>query len=806
MFLGTLAIANAANRTAFQAKLAAEQMISNKIGAPVLLNEVSLKGSAACLPISQNAIGNLLSDSFAPFYLFGSEDNHAFVLVSGSDLLPAVIGYSIEGNLSSDMEEWPQNLVSWLDYVSSVEATFENDPSLLAEGCFYSARQTPQVNPLLTSKWGQSWPYNEKCPEKDGTRSVTGCMATSISQVLNYHHYPTQPKGAYTYYDLKKIKRTINFDEISFDYDLMLDSYTKSNSTEEQQDEVAELMYAVGHSVSMSYDPSGSSAMAIMAPRAFVKNLGCTKAAYLMREYYSLDEWNDILQSELSASRPIVMNGQSSSGGHSFVVDGIDGNGMYHVDWGWNGSANGYFDVSILNPEERGTGTSASEDGFSSDQSIFIGVCDPNDNPTYHTQVTSVSNSIAIDKTSTTKGGSVRFSTKALNQGASSVTGSLGVVLFTENGDLVERSMSSNNITLGATLYETHSDGNVYYASYDEKNVSYTYTIPTDLADGTYRAYICLQPEGSEEYDIIRCRHTQYSYREFSVDGDEVTFTSPKFSPRLSVLDWDYNEGSEAKTGNATLCVSIRNDGDESLSGTYILELTSPMGDTQEASPTTFTLAPSMTGTAKFAVRYSREGEWQAHLKVKNTCVSNTAYDLETVTFEVGYDPTTGSDFAVSKKLWAEGTVYNVGTSTFKAVLSNAGSAYDGVMAVRLYNSKTAAADKNLLASIESPIQFAENATDTVTISGDFNLANMKSASATVYARLFYLCGEEMLQISTSAVAVTVVKRDESAIELIYNENADDDSVYDMSGKQVTSDKTLLHGLFIVNGIPQYLR
>jgi hypothetical protein len=92
---------------------------------------------------------------------------------------------------------------------------------------------------------------------------------------------------------------------------------------------------------------------------------------------YSVSGWDELLYYELEEGRPLVFAGQSTGGGHAFVVDGYevrDGNGYFHVNWGWGGSCNGYYKISLLNPDESGTGGSTTSDGYSFQQQAIIGL------------------------------------------------------------------------------------------------------------------------------------------------------------------------------------------------------------------------------------------------------------------------------------------------------------------------------------------------------------------------------------------------------------------------------------------------
>ena len=97
------------------------------------------------------------------------------------------------------------------------------------------------------------------------------------------------------------------------------------------------------------------------------------------RSFYTLAEWKEILDRELEAKRPILYGGASSDdSGHQFVCDGSDGEGLYHINWGWSGGSDGYFDITLLDPSVRGTGAGVSANGYNRYCSIIIGIAPDN--------------------------------------------------------------------------------------------------------------------------------------------------------------------------------------------------------------------------------------------------------------------------------------------------------------------------------------------------------------------------------------------------------------------------------------------
>lgn len=359
------ASATAAPRTSQQARAIAQEALSRYVKAEVSLSELPLRAAQR----------GAEADQLTPYYLFSDTQQRGFVLVSGSDLMPEVLGYGDQTLASLTDEQLPEALRGWLQYVADIEAYLEQHPdqAYLLE---HAQATTTEVSQLVTSSWGQDAPFNDQCPEMDnGKNAVTGCMATSISQLINYYEYPAQFEGTYSYIDDNKT-RSIDFSDFTIDYNLLRDDYSRKQGTTEERAEVAHLMMGVGHALNMSYG-SLSGTITEMAVRGLNKNLGHAKAQSLMRKHYTLDEWNEVIQYELTNQRPIVFDGHSSTGGHSFIVDGVRSDGYYHVNWGWDNLGNGYYaltGVDPLHPSSQGTGGSIVDEGFRYQQDCITGV------------------------------------------------------------------------------------------------------------------------------------------------------------------------------------------------------------------------------------------------------------------------------------------------------------------------------------------------------------------------------------------------------------------------------------------------
>ena len=329
-----------------------------------------------------------VSGEVPAYYVFPNGEGKGFTVVSGDDRLPEVVGYSDKGTY--DEENLPSNYVGFMKAYEEMVGQLDNGDSRAsasiaeAKALRSSGYQQPTVAPLLGSiQWNQMTPYNNMCPMYNSTnRSVTGCVATAMAQVMMYYQYPKTLQTDIPAY----VSRTnhlsipqINKGE-SYDWDNMLPryaSYEPLNYTDAQAAAVAKLLYHCGVACEMDYGPSSG---ANVTPAILSTYFGYDSDLMqdLNRDVFTLAEWSQIMDKELTAKRPILYSGRSSDGGHEFVCDGSDGNGLYHINWGWGGYQDGYFDVTILNPDKGGAGSGSAPDGYNQNCSMIVGIAPDN--------------------------------------------------------------------------------------------------------------------------------------------------------------------------------------------------------------------------------------------------------------------------------------------------------------------------------------------------------------------------------------------------------------------------------------------
>lgn len=324
----------------------------------------------------------------AALYVFSPRGgNGGYLIVSADDLAAPLLGYNGQGQFSS--ETLPPAMTWWLnEYARRIDWAKANGVKTLDAPAPPAGRR--DIDPLISTSWDQGEPYNIYCPIVNGTRAYTGCVATSMSQIMNYFQYPEVGTGSISYNDEASGKRlTWDFTAHPFEWNEMLPTYRNNQWTEQQANAVANLMKSTGASVKMSYAQDSSGALGVYTALALVKYFKYDpNLYYMLRNYVSATEWDNLVYDNLDKVGPVLYGGGSMlGGGHSFIVDGYDSEtGLYHLNWGWSEMSDGYFALDALNPMSLGAGGGGGG-GYNFDQDGVFGIQKPTGEPTVQRDV-----------------------------------------------------------------------------------------------------------------------------------------------------------------------------------------------------------------------------------------------------------------------------------------------------------------------------------------------------------------------------------------------------------------------------------
>lgn len=414
----------------------------------------------------------------ADYYVFNLGTGNGFVIVGGDDRAQPVWAYSNEGTFHAG--NMPENVAWWLAEYQRQLQFLRQHP----EAARQPRKLSSSVEPLMTTRWKQSAPYNEEIPSIRfalGTyKPVVGCVALAMAQMMKAHNWPTTGEGSHSYsWQPQGAQRattfSADFGNTTYQWASMKDSYTSSQTATA----AATLCYHAGVAVDMQYntaDNGGSGAQIYDAMKALRNYFRYDKGLDLyLRDFYPLDTWEQMLRDDLDQGNPIIYGGSTTNMyGHCFVFDGYDTDGKFHINWGWGGDYDGWFVSSILDSGRTNA-------DFSSWQQAILGA-----KPDY-------------DGTSS---GTLRPLTGylidfATTQSQVAVGGSVGLVIegitFLGEGSL---DMNYCGVEL-LTEDETTVIKDEWQADCSEMNVGETYAIdetaalviPADIAEGTYHLY-----------------------------------------------------------------------------------------------------------------------------------------------------------------------------------------------------------------------------------------------------------------------------------------------------------------------------
>ena len=437
------------------------------------------------------------------FYVFNVGEQDGFVIISADDQTQPVLGYSKQGTF--DAETISPEMKWWLDgYETQLKAVREGKERLAEPTANHAA-----IAPMVSSQWNQSAPYN-LLTKTSSSQYVTGCVATAMAQIMYYHKWPEQVTETLPSPD----GLMLDLDPTTFNWSLMRDRYNRTD-TDDGAQEVAKLMKYCGYAAKMNYGDGSSGAQSYNAVEGLRRYLGYHYTTEeVMRADYTTAEWDELIYNELANQRPVLYTGYSASGGHAFVCDGYDGNGMYHINWGWGGVSDAYFLLSLLNPDDQGIGGFPGEDGYSVWQSAIIGI--QKATQAYdgiRLELDQInSNSTQASRTSNTQDFVVTANVSLSTEDESLIGNKYDVAmgLYQGNNLLQITALSSSSAEIKKRF------GNIQPISFNNKQT----IIPHTLADGTYQLRVLQRRSGTTEW--LKPQWAESIYIRLTISGNTM--------------------------------------------------------------------------------------------------------------------------------------------------------------------------------------------------------------------------------------------------------------------------------------------
>ncbi|TDF74699.1 C10 family peptidase [Candidatus Syntrophosphaera thermopropionivorans] len=503
-----------------------------------------------------------------------------FILVAADDAAIPVLGYSAMNNwgeveipvqLQDLLENWNAQLQDIREH--NLTAPKETQALWSKYNCnsvlFVPDRSFRTVGPLLTTVWGQGTYYNAMCPPDaagpDG-HVLTGCVATAMAQIMRYWSFPPVGNGSHSYNCPPYGTLSADFGSTAYNWAAMPDRVTSTNT------DVATICYHAGVAVNMQYGPNGSGAYSTDVPNALITYFKYANTTqYRSKSSYSSSTWENMMKEELDNSRPIYYSGSSSqSGGHAFVMDGYQ-NSNFHINWGWNGSYNGYYALTALNP---------GSENFTSDQAAVIGIIPTLPLPTLNEGFESTTFPPAGWSINPTTGGfSCTTSSSYIISGTASA-------FYRATGNVSGKQLITPALTIDSTCPNLTFKAKRSTTDYGEKikigysttigNWTYFPTVATLTSSAQTFSYVVNTLPADTYYFVFETYATNTSvsnYKTFVIDDVAGPYNLIPTQASVNLTSWNagiLSPGDEARSGNI---FTISNVGSGTLMVTSVTDL-----------------------------------------------------------------------------------------------------------------------------------------------------------------------------------------------------------------------------------------
>ncbi|MBP5687321.1 MAG: C10 family peptidase [Muribaculaceae bacterium] len=683
----------------------------------------------------------------AAFYVFNNPEQPGWVIVAGDDRARTILAYSDEDYF--DAEDVPECVQDWLNgYVEQIEnigAPKEEVPETTEASVVASGKS--KIVPLLFSKWAQGLPFNQQCPSYTNSSGETtycpsGCVAIAMAQIMYYHQSSFGSKAIPAYTSTKDglTYERPELPSTTFNYDIMNPWYHNGSNTSASAEEVQKLVKYCGQAVEMKYGKKTSSATSDR--NAFVFYFNYDKhSQQIHREDVTAAVWENNIYTELAAGRPVYMRAEKLGGGHAFICDGYDGNGLYHINWGWRGSNNGYFALNALSDGNTGgTGAASGEEGYTIDLQIIIGLEPSNSSQTstdynlvsiYSSRKNNIlgvslpNGTTATTATYSRSGASSSFNNVQLianywNTSRQTYTYDLGWALYDSNGNL----KSTHTVVSGKSLqggYYTYPTGNISFGN--------------GISSGTYYLKPICRLKNTSSWNLVRGSSVNY----VKCDITNTTLTMQVFD-QLSVQNLQINSvtfGSVKKVGSPLeMKLGVFNNGLTDYNYIYMwVNNTLVSGTTTDVAIgssgyVTMYHTPSQAGSN--SIKFTADEEGTKELYATN----------------VNVDAATAASFTATNSGSVSGN-----TITLKSVLKNTGSnTYNDYIVAKMWKhwptSGTTGYGDNCIAQ---PLYLNSGGTTTLT----FPFTGLENG-VTYHFSIYYYSNGEMVKAGSNVKSMTI--------------------------------------------------
>lgn len=440
-----------------------------------------------------------------PYYVYSDSVAGGFVILSADESSNNLIGYSNAGKF--DSENIPEALTFLLSNSHNpVKAQQQSKKAAIA--C------------LLTTTWHQDEPYNNILPDlySTGKPTLAGCVGTALAQMINFHKYPAKPTGTINYTSALT-PYSADLSEYTFDFDNMLNDYKTVNATEAQMKAVNDLYYCACMSVEPTWGYDVTTAKSELIPERLQKHFGyTTNMGRVSSSFFSPDEWCELIYSQLEKGLPVVISANKNGAdvGHVFICDGYDGNGCFHINWGWGGIQDGYFNLSSLYAHDPYVDFST--EGYGVNQYAVVNIY-PENAPVTPDNIFTVE-----------------------NFNVPNVTHNLGDKVYLSS-HYTQAAGSNASVKVGLKFTHVSSGKEVRsVATIDGLPYNWSNPIPTNLEQGTHKVTPCVYFCETDEWKDVHnyAKNGRYAFAE--VSGTNIKFSNSTIDGTVSVINTDFPE------------------------------------------------------------------------------------------------------------------------------------------------------------------------------------------------------------------------------------------------------------------------
>ena len=498
-------------------------------------------------------------------YAFNIGDGDGFIFVSGDDAAEPILGYAEEGSV--DYSDLPCNMRGWLEGYADQIAWAQTNSYEKPAAKVSTQENRKDVANLVAAKWQQNYPYNVYCIFK-GYECLTGCIATSMAEIMFY--WGVQGRNGETFrhgckplpaYRTETRRFYINaIDSIdTFNWDVMT---AAKPQTYESILAVSKLMRYCGQAVKMDYDTyanGGSGAYPSSVARALINYFGYdSNTRYILQSNYSWEEWDETIYQEIASGRPIILNGENSTGtnGHAFICTGYHANtGLYYINWGWNGSYDGWYALNALKTNSR--------TDFRFKNSAVIGIQPPTGEETHFDKPSLaylyLHSSRTLPRTSRAEDSNTEVELESVFTYLNPFDESweYGVGVFNTSGDLIR--------VIDAKETTTDVNRRIQYSVINGKHKTFRFLFGGELPYGTYHLSPVYREDRSSSWKEMRNNYVNYIKAD--VEKEMITLT-PSVDIHVDALT---SEANGDGTFNNT--ITLTNIGNEETMGEYVLKV-----------------------------------------------------------------------------------------------------------------------------------------------------------------------------------------------------------------------------------------